>query len=134
MPAVGKELLFVFGNRLYHQIDGVAIGLPLSLTLTNAFLCHYEKNWLNSCSTEFKSELYKRFVDDIFVKFWSRYHVKNFVDYKNTKHPNIRLTFEQEDQNNFSSLDMKIIRNKLLKHQFIEGVHSVVFLLISRVL
>ena len=94
MSAVGEESLFVFGNSLYHQIDGVATGFPLSLTLTNAFLCHYEKNWLNSCSTEFKSELYKRFVDDIFVKFWSRYHVKNLVDYKNAKHPNIRLTFE----------------------------------------
>ena len=29
----------------------------------------------------------------------------------NTKHPNIRFTFEIEDQNSFSFLDIKIIRN-----------------------
>ena len=37
----------------------------------------------------------------------------------NTKHPNIRFTFEIEDQNSFSFLDIKIIitlRKKLLKH------------------
>ena len=29
----------------------------------------------------------------------------------NTKHPNIRFTFEIEDQNSFLFLDIKIIRN-----------------------
>ena len=29
----------------------------------------------------------------------------------NTKHPNIRFTFEIEHQNNFSFLDIRIIRN-----------------------
>ena len=43
--------------------------------------------------------------------FRSRDHVKKFNDYKNTKHPNIRFTFKMEDQNNFSFLDIKIIRN-----------------------
>ena len=37
--------------------------------------------------------------------------VKNFVDYMNTKHPNICFTFEIEDQNSFSFLDKKFIRN-----------------------
>ena len=34
----------------------------------------------------------------------------------NTKHPNIRFTFETEDQNSFSFLDIKIIRNTEKKH------------------
>ena len=50
----------------------------------------------------------------------------------NTKHSNIRFTFEIEDHNSFSFLDIKIIRNT--EKQFTEKVHSVVFLLISRVL
>ena len=74
------------------------------------FFCHYEKKWLD-CPIEFKPKLYKRFVDVIFVMFRYRDHVKKFVDYMNTKHPNIRFTFEIEDQNSFSFLDMKIIRN-----------------------
>ena len=45
------------------------------------------------------------------VMFQSRDHVKMFVDYMNVKHPNIRFTFEIEDQNSFSFLDIKIIKN-----------------------
>ena len=43
--------------------------------------------------------------------FRLRDHVKKFVDYMNKKHPNIRFTFEIKDQNSFSLLDTKIIRN-----------------------
>ena len=42
--------------------------------------------------------------------FQSGDNIKMFVGYTNIKHPNIRFTFEIEDQNNFSYLD-KIIRN-----------------------
>ena len=38
------ESSFIFDNKLYKQIDGVAMGSPLGPTLANAFLCHYEKN------------------------------------------------------------------------------------------
>ena len=69
-----------------------------------------QKKWLD-CPIEFKPKLYKRFVDVIFVMFRYRDHVKKFVDYMNTKHPNIRFTFEIEDQNSLSFLDKKIIRN-----------------------
>ena len=41
--------------------------------------------------------LYKRNVDDIFVMFQFRDNGKRFVDYVNTKHTNIRFTFEMED-------------------------------------
>ena len=80
------------------------MGSPLGPTLANAFLYHYEMEWLDSCPIVFKPKLYKRYVDDIFVMFQSRDHVKKFVDYMNTKHNNIRFTFEIEDQNSFSFL------------------------------
>ena len=51
------------------------------------------------------------YVDDIFVMFQSWDHVEKFVDYMNTKYPNIRFTSEIEDQNSFSFLDIKLIRN-----------------------
>ena len=69
--------------------------------------------------------------------FQYRNHVKKFVDYINTKHPNIHLTFEIEDQNCFSFLDIKIVRNtekKAFETSVYRKVHSEVFLLISRVL
>ena len=86
------------------------MGSALGPNLANFFF-NYEKEWLDSCPVEFKPKLYRRYVDDIFVMFQSRYHVKKFVGYMNTKHPNIRFIFEREHQNSFSFLDIKIIRN-----------------------
>ena len=38
------ESTFIFDNKPYKQIAGVAIGSLLGPTLANVFLCHYEKN------------------------------------------------------------------------------------------
>ena len=87
------------------------MGSPLGPTLANAFLCHYEKEWLDSCPIEFRPKLYQRYIADIFVMFRSRDHVKKFVDYMHTQHFNMRFTFKIEDQNSFSFLDIEIISN-----------------------
>ena len=111
LSAAAKGSSFIFDNSLYRQTDRVAMVTPLGSTLENAFLCYYKKEWLNSCPIGFKPKLYKRYFDDIFVMFRSRDHVKKFVHYMNTKHPNIRFTFEIKDQNSFSFLDIKVIIN-----------------------
>ena len=54
-----------------------------------------------SCPIEFKTKIYKSYVDDIFVIFQSRDHVKKFVDFINTKHPFIRFIFELKDHEQF---------------------------------
>ena len=102
------ESSFIFHNKLYKQIDRVAMGSPLCPTLANAFLCHYEKIWLNECPSQFKPVVYRCYVDDIFVLFKSKEHLKLFVNYMNSKHKNIKFTFETEDSNHFSFLDVKI--------------------------
>ena len=54
------ELFFIFDNKLYKQIDRVAMGSSLVPTLANAFHCRYEKIWLNDCPSQFKPVVYKR--------------------------------------------------------------------------
>ena len=97
-------------NKRYKQIDGIAMGSPLGPTPAKAILCHYERKWLNECPSQFKPVVYKRYVDDVFVLFKSKEHLKLFVNYMNSKHRNIKFTFETEDSNNFSFLDVKITR------------------------
>ena len=87
------------------------MGSPLGPTLSNVFLCHYEKLWLNECLSQFKPVVYKRYVDDIFVLFKSKEHLKLFVNYMNSKHKNIKFAFETEDLNSFSFLHVKITCN-----------------------
>ena len=75
----------------------------LGSTLANAFLCPYEKKWLDSYPVEFKPKF-----KPSFEMFQSRDYVKKFVDYINTKHPNVHFIFEIEDQNWFSFVDIKL--------------------------
>ena len=63
------ESFFIFDQVMYRQIDGVAMGSPLGPILTNAFLCHFEKQWLSECPPDFLPKVFKRYVDDIFVMF-----------------------------------------------------------------
>ena len=71
--------------------------LALGPILANTFLCHYDKIWLIECPSQFKPVVYRRYVDDIFVLFKSKEHLKLFVNYMNSKHKNIKFTFETED-------------------------------------
>ena len=111
-----SESSFIFDFLLYRQIDGVAMGSPLGPTLANAFLCHYEKEWLDNCPSHFKPIVYRRYVGDIFVLFSSKEHLQPFVDYMNKQHRCIKLTSETEQNNTFSFLDINIThQNNQLK-------------------
>ena len=44
MTLAAHESFFIFDQLMYRQIDGVAMGFPLSPILTNVFLCHFEKH------------------------------------------------------------------------------------------
>ena len=123
------ESSFSVDNKLYKQIDGVAMGSPLDPTLANAVLCHYEKIWLNECPSQFKPVVYKRYIDDIFFLFKSKEQFKLFVNYMNSKHRNIKFIFETEDSNNFSFLDVKITQQnkRFVTSNFRKATFSGVF-------
>ena len=64
-----KNTLFHFNDKLYQQIDGVAMGSPLRPSFANIFLCFHETLWLQNCPSDFKPALYRRYVDDTFLLF-----------------------------------------------------------------
>ena len=73
----------IFNEQLYKQFDGVAMGSPLGPTLANAFLVHFEKNWLQNCPSNFKPHYYRRYVGGIFVLFTSPKHSEAFRNFLN---------------------------------------------------
>ena len=129
MSLATKESYFLFNELLYKQIDGVAMGSPLGPTLANAFLCFYEKKWLEKCPGEFKPVYYRRYVDDIFVLFKSQDHLVKFRDYFNKCHPNMNFTFEQEKNGKLSFLDVEGSRegNKFVTTVFRKPTFSGVY-------
>ena len=106
------QSFFIFDQVMYIQIDGVAMGSQLGPILANTFLCHFEKQWLSqNVPLDILPKVFKRYVDDIFEMFLCQSHLKDFVNYMNTKHPNIKFTSEFEENDSFSFLDVKITRS-----------------------
>jgi hypothetical protein len=89
------------------------MGSALGPLFTNIFLSFHEKKWLDNCPFVLIAYTYffRRCVDDSFVLFNSRDHIVPFLDYLNSKHPNIKFTFEIEnDDETLSFLDIGIKR------------------------
>ena len=99
---------------MYKQIEGLGMGLPLGPTFANIFMSFNEQQWLADCPNSFKPVLYRRYVDDTFLLFILLYcsaHSSLFLNYVNSKHPNIKFTMETESSNSLSFLDVKVSRN-----------------------
>ena len=77
--------MFMFNNKFYQQVDGVAMGSPLGPTFANFFLGHIEEKMFATCGM--KPKLYLRYVDDIFALFDQDFNVQNFLIFltNNTK-------------------------------------------------
>ena len=67
------------------------MGSPLGPTFTNAFLCHYEKLWVDNCPPDSKTVVYRRYIDNIFLLFKSKDHFLSFDRYMNTIQKNLHL-------------------------------------------
>ena len=98
---------FLFKGSFYDQIDGVAMGSPLAPVLSNLFMGHHEKSWLENFQD---SEIlfYRRYVDDTFCLFHSEHEALLFFNYINSRHPNIRFTMEKEIDHKIPFLDVLI--------------------------
>ena len=59
-----KFVCLTFNNKLYKQINGCAMGNPLSVILANIFMAKLERDVVNPA----KLILYKRYVDDVFLR------------------------------------------------------------------
>ena len=103
---------FDFDGKIYKQTDAVSMGSPLGPSLANAFLCFHEQIWLNACPEDFKPVYYRRYVNDIFALFRSPDHLEKFTDYLNSKHKNIKFTYEKESNNSLPFLDILISRSE----------------------
>ncbi|CAM0512587.1 unnamed protein product [Fasciola hepatica] len=103
------RVIYVAKNtRLLRQIDGVAIGTPLSPILAHMFLAHLEEKASKILE---RSQLYKRYVDHVLVITISLEETTWIMDKLDRLHPNIRFTMEKEIEDTLHFLDIKITRN-----------------------
>ena len=107
-----KTTSLISDGKNSKQTDGVAAGSLLRPRLDNAFLCFYEWIWLNDCSEDFKPVYYRRYVDDIFALFRSPDHLEKFTSYLNSRHKNIKFSYEKESNNALSFLDFLMLSSE----------------------
>ena len=118
--------IFMYKDKLYKQVDGVAMGGPLGPTLANFFLAHIE-GWL--LDVPFKPNVYVRYVDDIFAVFSSVNDKIAFFDHLNKQHPNLKFTCEDAQGNlPFLDVDVKIENGTLCTTLYRKKTHTGVLL------
>ena len=69
---------FQFGETIYHQISGTAMGTPCAVVYACLFLDEYERGILSSLP--YKPIIYKRYIDDVFAIFETIEQAKQFTD------------------------------------------------------
>ena len=82
---------FVFQDQYYQQMEGAAMGSPLSPIVANIFMEQFEKEALETAPHP--PCLWKRFVDDTFVILESKYK-DVFFHHINSLDTNIKFTAE----------------------------------------
>ena len=104
---VATEGMFSFDNKIYKQIDGIAMGNPLAPTLADFFMGHIE-NTIFSNPSEYFPSFYCRYVDDTFCVFSHSSHSQQFLNSINSVHNNIKFTVENSQNGTLPYLDVKV--------------------------
>ena len=88
-----KQNYFQFADRMYHQIQGTAMGTKMAPSYANIFMTQLEEKLLANYAI--KPSLWYRFIDDIFC-IWPgpQSELKQFLKYLNEAHPTINFTYE----------------------------------------
>ena len=77
--------MFMYKDKLFQQIDGLAKGSSLGPTLANFFLAKMEKRIMSIASANHPL-LYLRYVDDIFAVFETNKSCLKFLDILKSQH------------------------------------------------
>ena len=99
--------MFLYNDKIFKQVDGVAMGSPLGPSLANFFLGHLEANNFFT-NSGINPKLYVRYVDDIFAVFEKDVQFQPFLEQINSQHPNIKFTIEESVDNVLAFLDTEI--------------------------
>ncbi|CAF1612209.1 unnamed protein product [Didymodactylos carnosus] len=90
---VVKENVFVYGNKIYRQILGGAMGSSFTLTLANIFMWKWQKKFVNEQKNA--GEVFGRYIDDVFMTWnGSEEDLKESLDKANTWHANTKLDYK----------------------------------------
>ena len=87
-----RSTYFIYQGKYYDQVEGAAMGSPISPIVANLYMENFE---LRSLNTSLNPPLmWKRFVDDTFVVM-KKAHKEEFLTHLNLVDNNIQFTTEE---------------------------------------
>ena len=104
-----RTTYFRFEDQFFEQVDGAAMGSPLSPIIANLYMEGFESKALASSPSS--PTMWLRYVDDTFV-LWPHdpNQLEEFHSHLNAQHPQIQFTREEKKDNQISFLDMLVKR------------------------
>jgi hypothetical protein len=69
LEVILHNIYFIHDNKYYTNKKGVAMGSPLSGTMAEVFLQHYEELYVKHLLEEQTITYYARYIDDILIVF-----------------------------------------------------------------
>ena len=85
------------------------MGSPLGPVLANIFICNFEEKWV--ANVDSRPPIWFRYLEDTFAWFDNVASATRFLQYLNTRHPNINFTIEFEENHGIPFLDVRVKRN-----------------------
>ena len=104
--------LFLFNDAPYTHIGGAQMGSLVSAALANMFLCHHNQVWLENYPQHLRPDTYFRYMDDTFTVLRNEDKAYRFLDYLNSRHPNIKFTKESEKNGSLPFLDIRVSKDR----------------------
>ncbi len=109
---------FEFGNFIFKQITGIAMGASFSPTVANIFMSVFLRNFLATITE--KPLLILRYVDDIFLLWPKHQSITTFTSKINSFHPNIKFTIKTSNTS-IDFLDITIYKGqRFASHQLLD--------------
>ena len=113
-----KSTYFSFQGEIYEQVDGVAMGSPLSPIVANLYMEYLEKKAIDSSTL--KPRDWKRYMDDTNI-IWphGRESLDMFLTHLNNHSDHIKFTMETQENNSLPFLDVLLTKKTdgSLSHQ-----------------
>ncbi len=104
---------FQFADKMYHQIQGTAMGTKMAPAYANLFMAELEEQLLRPYPIQ--PITWRRYIDDVLC-IWpgSETELTDFINYINSKHPSIKFTYEHS-HNTIDFLDLTIYKGERYK-------------------
>jgi hypothetical protein len=100
-----KLSYFMFEGVFYQQLQGAAMGSPVSPIVANLYMESFELEALASAPC--RPQIWYRYVDDTFTMMPSD-EISGLTEHLNSRDPNIKFTYELQENNQLAFLDVLI--------------------------